>query len=110
MDCEVLSSVEQMTWDTPCFMSLSRVAAPPGACAPVSLENSFGVIRVFLPEAAGYAVEGRTSFGRIKSELPLAISMGQQHESVSGRIGDGKCALTLNDTNGNIELLKAKSN
>lgn len=86
-----------------------RVAAPgAGACAPISLKNSFGPIRVFLPEGAGYTVEARTSFGKIRSELPLTIAGSPSTEVLEGRIGDGKCSLTVSDSNGNIELQRAK--
>lgn len=85
-----------------------RVAAPkPGACAPISLKNSFGPIRVFLPEGAGYTVGARTSFGKIRSELPLTISGSPSTEILEGRIGDGKCPLTITDSNGNIEIQRA---
>ena len=79
-----------------------------GACLPVSLRTSFGPIRVLLPENAGYSVDARTSFGKVKSELPLMASGSLTSESLIGKLGDGKCPLTLLDSNGSIELLKAK--
>lgn len=79
-----------------------------GACAPMSLKNSFGPIRVFLPDGVGYTVDARTSFGKIRSELPLTVSGSPSTENLEGRIGDGKCPLTIADSNGNIELQKAK--
>ncbi len=79
-----------------------------GACAPVSLKNSFGPIRVFLPEGGGYTVDARTSFGKIRSDLPLTTSGSISTEALQGKIGDGKCPLTLSDSNGNIEIQRAK--
>jgi len=78
-----------------------------GACSPISLKNSFGPIRVFLPESGSYAVDARTSFGRIRSELPLTVSGSPSTEVLQGKIGDGKCPLTLSDSNGNIEIQKS---
>ena len=79
-----------------------------GQCAPVTLKSTFGPIRVTLPEGVGYTVDARTSFGKIKSEMPLSISGSMSSDAMTGKIGDGKCALTLADSNGNIELLRAK--
>jgi len=79
-----------------------------GACAPVSLKTSFGPIRVFLPDGGGYAVDARTSFGKIRSELPLTTSGTFTTEALQGKIGDGKCPLTLSNSNGNIDIQKAK--
>ena len=74
---------------------------------PVSLKTTFGPIRVLLPEYVGYSVEARTSFGKIKSELPLTIAGSPSSELLNGRIGNGQCPLTLANSNGGIELLKA---
>jgi hypothetical protein len=61
-----------------------------------------------VPEGAGYAVDARTSFGKIRSELPLTTSGSITTESLQGKIGDGKCPLTLSDSNGNIEIQRGK--
>ena len=53
-----------------------------------------------------YAVSARTSFGRISTELPVGASGGVSGESLNGKIGDGRCELTVNNSNGNIDLLK----
>ena len=75
-----------------------------GACQPVSLKTSFAPIRVTLAEGSGWDVDARTSFGKIRSEMPLSVS----GDALSGKIGDGKCPLSLTDANGSIEILKAK--
>ena len=61
-----------------------------------------------LPDSAGYTVDARTSFGKIKSELPLTIAGSPSSELLNGRIGNGQCPLSLANSNGGIELLKAK--
>lgn len=84
-----------------------QTAPSPTACAPISLETSFGGIVVRLPDSAGYTVDARTSFGKIKSELPLTIAGSPSSELLNGRIGNGQCPLSLANSNGGIELLKA---
>ena len=75
-------------------------------CTKLTLKTSFAPIRIYLPEGSGYAVSARTSFGRINTELPVASSGSVSGESLSGKIGDGRCELTLNNSNCNIDLLK----
>ena len=82
-----------------------QTAPSPTACAPISLETSFGGIVVRLPESAGYTVDARTSFGKIKSELPLTIAGSPSSELLNGRIGNGQCPLTLANSNGGIRPL-----
>ena len=83
-------------------------------CGRVALKSSFGGIRLFLPENAGYAVNARTSFGKIRSEL-LVTASGTLSESslagqgsLAGKIGDGRCPLDITDNNGSIDLLKGR--
>jgi hypothetical protein len=86
-----------------------RVTPPKaGTCAPISLKNSFGPIRVSVPDGVGYTVEARTSFGKIRSDLPLTSTGSLTSQVLEGRIGDGKCRLTLTDSNGSIEIQRAK--
>ncbi len=87
--------------------SIEVRAAPAGACSPISLETSFGGIIVRVPESSGYTVDAKTSFGKIRSELPLTIAGSTTSELLNGRIGSGQCPLTLANSNGGIELLKA---
>ena len=81
-------------------------AAASASCAPISLRTSFGGIAVRLPAGAGYTVDARTSFGKIKTDLPLSPSGSPTSEAMNGRIGDGKCPLTLANANGGIEIGK----
>jgi len=77
------------------------------ACARITLVTSFAPIRVRLPEGVGYDVTARTSFGSIRSEMPLTASGTIGADSLNGRIGAGGCTLSLTDSNGNVEILKA---
>jgi hypothetical protein len=86
-----------------------EVGAPSAAgCQRVTIRTSFAPIRVYLAEGAGYTVAARTSFGKINTELPVGVSGSLGGESLSGKIGDGRCELTLTNSNGNIDLLKGK--
>src|SRR5262249_13032272 len=81
-------------------------AAGHAPCARITLATSFGPIRLRVPEGAGYDLVARTSFGSIHSELPITASGTIGADSLSGRIGAGGCALSLTDSNGNIEILR----
>jgi hypothetical protein len=48
------------------------------------------------------------SFGKVSSHVPLTISGSVSTDARSGKIGDGKCPLMLDDSNGNIEILRGK--
>jgi hypothetical protein len=85
-----------------------QVVSVPEGCARLTLKTSFAPLRVYLTEGAGYTVSARTSFGRINSEIPVGVSGSIGGESLSGKIGDGRCELTLTNSNGNIELLRKK--
>jgi hypothetical protein len=60
-----------------------------------------------LAESGGYDLTARTSFGSIRSDLPVTASGSIGTDSLSGRVGAGGCAVSLTDSNGNIEILKA---
>ena len=81
-------------------------AAGHAPCARITLATSFGPIRLRVPEGAGYDLVARTSFGSIHSDLPITASGTIGADSLSGRIGAGGCALSLTDSNGNIEILR----
>ena len=89
-------------------VEVRAMAAGAGKCFPLSLVSSFGPIRVYLPEGAGFKVDARTSFGKIHSDMPLSVAGSMGSDSINGTIGDGKCPLTLANSNGNIDLLKGK--
>ena len=85
-----------------------RGPAPRGqTCPKISLKSSFAPIRVALDPAGGYTVAARTSFGRVSTELPLTTSGTLGEGSLSGKIGDGRCDVSLVNSNGNIEIVKA---
>jgi len=104
----VLSGVEGPVVDVRNQNGAVEVEAAAGrACTRITLATSFAPIRVRLPEGVGYDVTARTSFGSIHSEMPLTASGTIGADSLNGRIGAGGCALSLTDSNGNIEILKA---
>jgi DUF4097 and DUF4098 domain-containing protein YvlB len=83
-------------------------SAAAGGCQDVSAKTSFAPIRVAIPDGAGYTVTARTSFGKVRSEIPITTTGGLSEEGITGKIGDGKCRLSLTNNNGNIDLMKAK--
>jgi hypothetical protein len=76
-------------------------------CTRIGLSTSFAPIRVRLSEGVGYDVTARTSFGSIHSEIPITAAGSLGADSLSGRIGPGGCAVSLTDSNGKIEILRA---
>src|SRR5438093_1254788 len=104
----VLSRVEGPSIDVRNQNGAVEVESAGGAaCTRVTLVTSFAPIRVRLAESGGYDVTARTSFGSIRSDLPITATGSLGTDSLSGRIGAGGCALSLTDSNGNIEILKA---
>lgn len=83
------------------------LGAAAGKCFPVALRSTFAPIRIYLPDGEGFQVNARTSFGKINSEIPLTVSGSMSPDSMTGKIGSGQCDLTLANSNGNIDLLKA---
>ena len=83
------------------------LGAATGKCFPVALRSTFAPIRIYLPEGEGFQVNARTSFGKINSEIPLTMSGAMSPDNIMGKIGNGQCTLTLANSNGNIDLLKA---
>jgi len=84
-------------------LSVSRQSS---GCKDISVKTSFSPIQVRVPEGAGYNVSARTSFGRINSELSITTSGQIGGDSLNGKIGNGGCALSLTNANGNIDILK----
>jgi DUF4097 and DUF4098 domain-containing protein YvlB len=85
------------------------VAAKAGQrCQPISLNTSFGPIRVTVPNGVGYNVTARTSFGQIHSEADMTISGNVGGDALNGKISGGGCELRLTDQNGSIDILKGK--
>jgi hypothetical protein len=82
------------------------VAEAGKTCNRIALKTSFAPIRLSLPASGGYSVNARTSFGKIASELAVTSAGSVSGDSMQGRIGDGRCEVTLSNSNGNIDLLK----
>jgi hypothetical protein len=80
-----------------------------GGCQPVSIKTSFSPLRLHIDGDASYRVAARTSFGRIRTDFPLTVAGSLSEDAVNGTIGAGRCELRLNDSNGNIEILKGGS-
>jgi len=88
--------------------SVTVVAKSGQRCQPISLNTSFGPIRVTLPNAVGYNVTARTSFGQIHSEPDMTVSGNLGGDVLNGKISGGGCELRLTDQNGSIDILKGK--
>jgi len=74
-------------------------------CQPVSVNTTFGPIRVTIPPRTGYDVSARTTFGHITSQPAVTVSGPIGGDSLTGKIGSGGCQLKLSDQNGIIEIL-----
>jgi hypothetical protein len=81
---------------------------PASGCRDISLKTSFSSIRVGIPEGLGYNLTARTSFGRVNTELPITATGSMGGETLNGTIGSGGCQLQLTNSNGNIEITKAR--
>jgi hypothetical protein len=89
--------------------AISVTAVRPGSrCRDISLKTSFSSIRVRVPDGLGYNLTARTSFGRISSELPVSATGSIGGDTLNGTIGGGGCQLQLTDSNGSIEIAKAR--
>jgi hypothetical protein len=88
--------------------SVTVEAKPGQRCQPISLNTSFGPIRVSLPNGVGYNVTARASFGQIHSEADMTISGNVGGDALNGKISGGGCELRLTDQNGSIDILKGK--
>ena len=88
--------------------SVTVDAKPGQRCQPISLNTSFGSIRVTVPSGIGYNVNARTSFGRIHSEADMTVSGEIGGDVLNGKIAGGGCELRLIDQNGGIDILKSK--
>jgi hypothetical protein len=86
--------------------SVSISAAHSANCKNISAKTSFSSIQVRLPENACYNVIARTSFGRIYSDLPITATGEVGGNSLTGKIGNGACTLSLTNSNGSIEIQK----
>lgn len=89
--------------------AVDAAIAARGGCQPVNIKTSFSPLRLHIDGDASYRVTARTSFGKIQSDFPLTVSGPLSNDAVSGSIGSGRCELRLNDSNGNIEILKGGS-
>jgi hypothetical protein len=87
-------------------VDVKRLAA--GACQEVTVKTSFAPIRIAIPDGAGYTVNARTSFGKVRTDVPVESTGTLSGEGLSGKIGNGRCKMTLTNNNGNIELVKGK--
>lgn len=85
------------------MVSASRSSSP---CRTITVKTSSAPIQVRLPETVGFNLSAKTSFGRISSELPVSSTGLVSGDSLNGKIGIGGCALSLTNTNSNIEILK----
>ena len=97
---------EAWRWTIRTVRSRSGGSRDASSCSPIAVKTSFAPIRLALSPAAGYAVTARTSFGKIESEFPLLVRGGVGSDAATGRIGDGRCEVSLTNSNGNIEILK----
>jgi hypothetical protein len=78
------------------------------SCQPVSVRDSFGLIRFTVPQGAGYNVTARTTFGYIHTDPAVKFSASGDagQDAITGKIAGGGCDLRLINQNGNIDILR----
>ncbi|HTK77793.1 MAG TPA: hypothetical protein VL371_21175 [Gemmataceae bacterium] len=78
-----------------------------GACKPMSLRTTFGLIRATIPAGIGYNLSAQTTFGRIHAGpgVQIAVTGDISPNNLSGKIGAGGCDLRLTAQNSNIDIL-----
>jgi DUF4097 and DUF4098 domain-containing protein YvlB len=86
--------------------SVDVASAVHDVCQPIGVRTSFGAIRVRLQSNASYKVAAKTSFGKIRTDFPLSAQGQLSGDEVNGTIGGGRCEMTLQNQNGEIEILK----
>jgi DUF4097 and DUF4098 domain-containing protein YvlB len=80
-------------------------------CQPISVNTTFGPVRVTVPPGLGYDVTARTTFAHITSQPAMMHAAGETTartmgaDSLNGKIAGGGCPLKLTDQNGSIEIL-----
>jgi hypothetical protein len=77
-------------------------------CNQFTVRTTFSTIRFALPDNAGVTVNARTSNARVNSELPLTVSGEIRPDTLTGKIGDGACAVNLTNSNGSISIQRAR--
>ncbi len=80
-----------------------------GVGGRIDVDDQNGAIEITsLPASGCKDIAARTSFGHVSTELPITATGTVGSDSISGQIGSGGCELRLTDSNGNIEILKAR--
>ncbi len=73
------------------------------------MTKDLGLVRLSGTTARGVnSLPTKEGGGKIHSDMPLSVAGSMGSDSINGTIGDGKCPLTLANSNGNIDLLKGK--
>lgn len=85
-----------------------EVTTASDTCRDISLKTSFSHVIVRIPSSGGYKVSARTSFGKISSEMPITSTGTIGSDVLNGTIGNGACTLDLANSNGSIEIAKAR--
>jgi putative adhesin len=70
----------------------------------VRMESSSGDVSLIVPRGAGFKVEANTTSGSIDSNLRLPIHERDSGADVAAQVGDGKIAVQLSSTSGNIAI------
>jgi DUF4097 and DUF4098 domain-containing protein YvlB len=105
-DVEALTSNAHVTirdtgGDIRCRSSNSSIKLS-NVVASADASTSNGSITCSLPVNASAAISGSASNGNIRSDFPLRI----RHNTVSGKIGEGKHTIELGTTNGSVSIEK----
>ena len=80
-----------------------------GTLGPVSIVNENGSVEVSVPEAQGFAIRASTQNGTIENDFGLSTQKHGDSSELDSKTGHGGPLLTLQTTEGDLNLRKSSS-
>ena len=77
------------------------------ACQPIEVHTSYSPIVVRLNSSPNYSVSAQTSYSRIHTDFPLEVSGALSNDGLHGKLGNGRCEMSLSSSYGPIQILRS---